>query len=194
MEVKIVSCIIICFFVIACKQTEEKQKAKLHQHEACSCDHCSAGNVQKALADLTMDELHELNIELSKKVRNDFRSWNFNEPERWEYLSQKFVDEVVGINPDLPLDKQTIAEIFVTYLKQRSDVYFSDSKNKKVLAGKASSEFKYNLSYEIGIEGYNKWQKVTLAKFEEYRQLKDSLKNILIAQNQNNNNPNKSKK
>ncbi|MBN2834185.1 MAG: hypothetical protein JXR48_04385 [Candidatus Delongbacteria bacterium] len=127
----------------------------------------------------SIEELHELNIQITQRYRKSFRSWNYNEPDRWVYLSKSFADEVISSNPQFVQKSTEISKLFVENLTKRAEIYYSDAKNKKSLMEQASNEFKYNLCYVIGVEGFNSWQKNSREIYQEFSQTRDSLKLIL---------------
>jgi len=130
---------------------------------------------QDTLANLTREELMAVNRNLSAQVRENFRSWSYKKPERWKYLAGKFADEVVLSSPGTVSEREKIAEIFLNHLKQRADIINSDTKDKQAPIGRSCAEFKYNLIFLIGIEGYNKWQSLNKIELQKYHMKRDSL-------------------
>lgn len=165
------------------KQSESSSSTTTHIHDSnCTGKHQSFTN-------FPIEELNVINRKLTAMTRENFRSWNYNEPERWKYLSEKFADEVIRSYPDASSKKEDISKVFFAYLNQRSSIYFSDEKNKQDLMGKSSAEFKFNLSFLIGIEGYQKWQVFSKNELLRFNQITDSLRKVIdysYAKNQNN--------
>jgi hypothetical protein len=134
---------------------------------------------QAAMGNLTREELMAINRNLSVQVRENFRSWNYKQPERWKYLAGKFADEVVRLSPDAASNREKIAELFLNHLKQRTDIMNSDSKNKQQLMGQSVTELNYNLTFLIGIEGFNKWLALSKNELQKFKSNRDSLNEIV---------------
>jgi len=156
------------------RQTEKQGGHLNHTHDS----NCT-GHMDEALAKLPLPELVAINRNLSAQLRENFRSWSYKEPERWEFLADKFAEELIRTCPDAVSKKESIAQVFFTHLKQRDGIYNSDSKNKKNLMGRSSAEFKYNLSFLIGVEGYQKWQSISKDEIQKFKQLSDSLQRVI---------------
>ncbi|MDP2887583.1 MAG: hypothetical protein Q8P34_01290 [Bacteroidota bacterium] len=136
-------------------------------------------------AAIPLSELEAINRNLSKQVSENFRSWSYNEPERWEYLSNKFAEEVILSCPDATLNKEKIAQVFLTHLTQRAGIYKGNAIDKQAMMGHSASEFKYNLSFLIGIEGYQNWQSLSKNEFQKFNLKRDSLQKLSLAVRQN---------
>lgn len=176
--------IAVILFVVGCNssctQKENRTKEDLTTDSQLAGSNSLAHNHNhQKLDELSIEQLNNLNRNLTAIAREDFRSWNYNEPERWEYLSDKFANEVIESCPDASSQKMEIAATLFKHLNQRSQIYFSDSKNKQELLGRSSSEFKYNLSFLIGIEGYQKWQTQSKIKLQKFNQLADSIREVI---------------
>lgn len=161
------------------KSEKEKQKEMNLPEMSISHDSTSLGYNLQDMANLTKQELIAIIKSLSAQLREDFRSWSYNEPERWKYLADKFADEVIRSCPDALSKKEQIAEIFLNHLNQRAHIINSKSLKKKSLMGTSSAELKYNLSFLIGIEGYQKWQSLTIDELQKYKMKRDSLNKVI---------------
>lgn len=165
------------------KSEKEKQNEMNLPKMSISHDSTSSGHNLQVMANLTKQELMSINKNLSTQLREDFRSWSYNEPERWKYLADKFADEVIRSCPDALSKKEQIAEIFLNHLNQRAHIINSKSLKKKSQMGTSSTEFKYNLSFLIGIEGYQKWQLLTKNERQKYKAKTDSLNQVISYSN-----------
>lgn len=174
--------IAVILFVSGCNSSST-QKDKYTEGAPTSVSQTSGRNPlvhdHLKLDELSVDQLNAINRSLSATARENFRSWNYIEPERWEYLSDKFAEEVVLSCPDASSKKKEIATTFLSYLTQRAKIYSSDAKDKQELMGRSSAEFKYNLSFLIGIEGYQKWQSQSKTELQKFSQLADSLREVI---------------
>lgn len=141
----------------------------------------SGNNTSISFEDLSWEEILNTNRRLSSSIRENFRWWNTNEPERWGYLSQKFANEVIAANPHAKLIRKNIEPIFVKHLEQQAIAEKADDKDINNLKMKANNEFRFNLIYEIGMIEFNNWQKMTKVNLEHFKQLQDSL-NLLVAE------------
>lgn len=176
--------IAVILFVGGCSssgtQKDNSTKEDLTSASQTSVRNSSAHNHDhQKLDELSIDQLNAINRSLTATARENFRSWNYIEPERWEYLSDKFAEEVVLSCPDASSQKKEITTTFFNYLTQRSKIYSSDAKDKQELMGRSSAEFKYNLSFLIGIEGYQKWQSQSKTELQKFSQLADSLREVI---------------
>ena len=141
--------------------------------------------INPALFKLPLVELEAINRNLSKQVSENFRSWSYNEPERWEYLSNKFAEEVIRSCPDATSKMEEVAQVFLTHLSQRASIYKGNAIDKQAMMGHSASEFKYNLSFLIGIEGYQKWQSLSMNELQKFNLKRDSLQKLSLAVMQN---------
>lgn len=141
--------------------------------------------INQALATIPLSELEAINRNLSKQISENFRSWSYNEPERWEYLSNKFAEEVIRSCLDATSKKEKIAQVFFTHITQRASIYKGNAIDKQALMGHSASEFKYNLSFLIGIEGYQNWQSLSKNEFQKFNLKRDSLQKLSLAVMQN---------
>jgi hypothetical protein len=173
--------IVIILSICSCHATDEK-KDKQNTPKQPAGAHSQVDHTlnHQSLAELSLNELSAINRNISIRMRENFRSWKYKEPDRWPYLADKFIDEVVNSVPVASADRQKIAEVYLSYLKKRAVIINSNEKNKKALMGRAGIEFKYNLSAVIGIEGYQKWKSASKNQIMSYNQMKDSL-NAVIA-------------
>src|SRR5690606_34734788 len=87
----------------------------------------------KSLEDMSLEDLSVLNRNLTKKLRNDYRFWSSNEPERWPTLAENFADNIICSCPEASSQKNEIAQFYLTYLEKRTKVVNSDVKNKQAL-------------------------------------------------------------
>lgn len=179
--------LILSFYGCNTKKTSNDNQNKLKSDAIAKTKNSTClAHDHEAYAKLSIKELNEINRSLSATCRENFRSWSYKEPERWKYLSDKFADEVILANPEVCSKKEEIANVFFKHLSQRSAIYFSDAKNKQELMGKSSTEFNYNLSFVIGIEGYQKWQSLSTKEYKKFTQLRDSLLNVIHYSNPKN--------
>jgi hypothetical protein len=172
--------IAIAIVVCSCQAKDEKKDKQNRTGQAVGAhNHANSTHGHEALAGLPLNELLEVNRDISARLREDFRSWSYNEPDRWPYLADKFVGEVVRSCPDASANKEKIAGVYLTYLQKRAVVYHSNEKNKQALMGQLSADFKYNLSFLIGIEGYQKWEVASKNQIARFNQMRDSLNTVI---------------
>lgn len=171
--------LIMALFIITKKMASEVKE--LSDSKSDSTIHKCGNNCihSNTIESLSQNELHNLKLDLARRYNNDFRSWNYNKPDRWEYLSLNFADEIIWVNPEFASHKVEISKIFLNYINQRTKIINSESDNKNELAVRANAEFKYNLSLLIGIYGYDKWQIAAKYKIQNFNELKDSIINLI---------------
>ncbi len=178
MKINKIILFVIIISVVGCnnkaKRTEKHCEHLNHIHNS-----GAPRQINQTLAKLPLPELEAINRNLSAQVRENFRSWSYNEPDRWSYLADKFADEIINFCPEASTKKEKIAEVFLTHLNQRADIYNSNAANKQALMGQSATEFKYNLSFLIGIEGYQKWQSFSKNEFQKFNLKRDSLHKVI---------------
>lgn len=168
----IIALFVIAAFIFACSSTKSGQDNKNGK--------AMPRNI--ALEAMSMEQLRELNRELTKRVRSDYHSWSSNEPERWGELSQAFADQVISANRVIEDKRDKIAEMFVNNIKLRSEIKNSNPDNKRDLMIEANNDLIFNLQFLIGIEQYNNWQKANDESLVGYNNAKDSLNAIIAVQ------------
>ena len=156
----------------------EKQVVPIHITAAPEHEHMHE-NSPSSLEDMTLEELLLLNRNLSNRLRNDYRFWSSSEPDRWPTLADNFADNVICSCPEASTQKKEIAQFYLTYLEKRTKVVNSEVKNKQALMSQLSTEFRYNLSFLIGIEGYQKWESESKPQTAGFSQMRDSLYAII---------------
>jgi len=172
--------IIIFMILLGCNTNKpvKNQSAKRSNSEAITVVGVSNAKSQNTMANMAHEELMAIDRNLSAQVRNNFRSWNLKQPERWKYLADKFADEMILSSPDVAADREKISDAFLNHLKQRADIMNSDLKNKQQLIGRSIIELNYNLSFLIGIERFNKWLALSKTELQKFKLKRDSLNEI----------------
>jgi hypothetical protein len=143
-----------------------------YENEVCPDDN-------KSLEKMSLDELIVVNRNISARFRKDYRSWSYDEPDRWPSLADKFADCIICSCPEVSSKKKEIAQFYLDYLKKRAETYYSNAENKQALIGQLSIEFKYNLTFLLGVEGFQKWKLDSKPQDVIFNQMNDSL-NVII--------------
>ena len=148
------------------------QSRQGHNHEECA-DDC------QELANLPPNELRAMNRNISKRMREDYRSWSARQPERWPGLAGKFADEAIRSCPGALGEREKLEQLYLQNLGKRVAITQSDAKDKKLQMNRLNMEFIYNLKLTLGIEGYQKWEVQNKAGLVRYNQMRDSIHTII---------------
>ena len=178
--------VFVAALVCSCHSKSEKVEKQVTQNQITAApvhNHVSENGVcpedNKSLEKMTLDELTVVNRNISARFRNNYRSWNYDEPDRWPSLADNFADCVICSCPEVSSKKKEIAQVFLEHLKKRTETYYSNAKNRQALIGQSDTEFKYNMSFLIGVEGYQKWKLDSRTQDVIVNQMFDSLKVII---------------
>lgn len=178
--------IVIVVLVCSChaKKGKNEKDAELNQIMVAtghnhSQNHGVSNDNNKSLESLSINELLVVNRNISARMRNDYRSWSYNEPDRWSSLAENFSNDVICSCPEASAKKKEIAQSFLNYLNKRAKIYNSDAKNKGELTGQSNLEFKYNLTFLVGVEGYQKWESDSKSQGARFNQMRDSLNAVI---------------
>lgn len=145
-------------------------------------ENCSENN---DLNHKSAQQLLAINRRITTEVRENYRSWSYDEPDRWKYLADKFSEEVICAYPESWSKQKEVANLYLSHLKQRASIYKSDSKNKQALMGNSVTEFIYELKFLIGVEGFQKWETLSKLEIQNYKNKRDSLTHIISSQQKN---------
>lgn len=143
------------------------------------------GTQNNNLAKMSVKQLLVANRKIAAKMRENYRSWRYDEPDRWKYLAGKFADEVIHACPDAYSKREEVAEVYLNLLNQQAAIFKSDAKNKNVLMGNSSAEFIYELKFLIGVEEWLKWETLSKLESQKFKFKSDSITLIISYQQQN---------
>jgi hypothetical protein len=129
-------------------------------------------------------ELRALNRNISERMREDHRSWNVREPDRWPYLAGKFAGEIISACPQAGDKRGELEQLYLQNLKQRADILKSNAKDKQLQMNRINIEMINSLKLLLGIEGYQSWQVYQMERTVRYNQMKDSIRAIIDLTNQ----------
>ncbi|MDP3445869.1 MAG: hypothetical protein Q8T08_23665 [Ignavibacteria bacterium] len=137
------------------------------------------------LAKMSVQQLLVVNRKITAEVRENYRSWSYNEPVRWKYLADKFSEEVIYACPESSSKKEEVANLYLDHLNQRASIYKSDAENKQALMGNLITGFVYELKFLIGVEGFQTWETLSKLEIQKFRFKRDSLSQIISYQQKN---------
>lgn len=137
------------------------------------------------LANMSVKQLLVLNRKITAEVRDNYRSWSFNEPDRWKHLADKFSEEVICACPESSPKREKVANLYLNHLNQRASIFNSEVENKQALMGNLVTEFIYDLKFLIGVEGFQKWETLSKLEIQKFQYKRDFLSQIISCQQQN---------